>query len=87
VSNSPVALGETAVFTNTSTGAISYDWDFGDGVGTSTDQNPVYMYTQGETYTVTLTALNNLGCTATHQEAFQVIGFKIFLPLVARTWP
>ncbi|MCA9933056.1 MAG: Ig-like domain-containing protein, partial [Anaerolineales bacterium] len=32
-SNSPVTVGDTAVFTNTTTGTdpISYEWDFGDG--------------------------------------------------------
>lgn len=43
--------------TNTSSGNItSYDWNFGDGVGTSTQQNPPdYVYTTPNTYDVTLT--------------------------------
>jgi len=32
-----------------------YAWDFGDGVGTSTDQNPVYTYAAAGTYQVMLT--------------------------------
>ncbi len=45
-------------FIDTSTGSpTSWSWDFGDG-GTSTDQNPLYIYTAAGTYTVNLTATN-----------------------------
>ena len=46
-------------FTNFSTNAVSYGWDFGDNVGTSTDENPVYSYSAAGTYSVTLTATNS----------------------------
>lgn len=49
----------TGTFTNTSTNGSSYAWDFGDSSGTSTDESPVYTFTQEGTYTVTLTATNN----------------------------
>jgi uncharacterized repeat protein (TIGR01451 family) len=43
-------------FTDTSSGAItSYNWDFGDGVGSSAVQSPTYTYTVPNTYSVTLT--------------------------------
>jgi len=45
-----------ATFTNTSTNATTYLWDFGDNTGTSTEANPLYTYTQAGTYTVQLTA-------------------------------
>lgn len=48
----------TATFTNTSTNASSYTWDFGDNSGTSTEESPSYVYTQDGTYTVTLTAIS-----------------------------
>jgi PKD repeat protein len=52
----------TVNFTDQSTGApTSWLWDFGDGVGTSTAQNPSYEYTAVGTYTVTLTAMNAHG--------------------------
>ena len=51
-------------FTNTSTGtgALSYQWFFGDG-GSSTLANPTYTYNAGGTYTVRLIVRNNTGCT------------------------
>jgi PKD repeat protein len=47
----------TATFTNTSTNASSYLWDFGDGM-TSTVANPVHTYATPGTYNVTLSATN-----------------------------
>ncbi len=47
----------TATFTNTSTDASSYLWNFGDAL-TSTLDNPTHIYTAGGVYTVTLTASN-----------------------------
>jgi PKD repeat protein len=50
-----------ATFTNTSIGATSFAWDFGDNTGTSADENPTYTYVNDGTYTVTLTATNDCG--------------------------
>ncbi len=47
-------------FTNNSTNATSYYWDFGNG-NTSTDQNPWNEYVSIGTYTVMLVAMKN-GC-------------------------
>lgn len=56
---------KTIEFTNLSGSAIAYSWDFGDG-GTSTDKEPSYTYAGGEgTYTVTLTARDGNGVSAT----------------------
>ncbi|NER15829.1 PKD domain-containing protein [Spongiivirga citrea] len=44
-------------FTNSSTNAISYMWDFGDG-NTSTEESPTHVYAEAAEYTVTLTATN-----------------------------
>lgn len=50
----------TVVFTNTTTGASSFSWFFGDG-GTSSLPEPTYTYTADGVYTVTLVATNPCG--------------------------
>jgi PKD repeat protein len=61
-SNSPIVLGNTMLFTNTTTGAppLDYLWDFGDSLGFSTDSDPAYVYLTTGTFTVTLTATNSI---------------------------
>ncbi len=53
----------TVQFNNTSKYATNWNWDFGDG-GTSTEQNPVYTYSQAGNYTVTLKAINENGSSS-----------------------
>ncbi len=63
----PVGLTSsmTLDFNNTSTGATSYQWNFGDG-STSTSKDPSHEYTTSGTFTVTLTATNgNVSAKAT----------------------
>ncbi len=50
-------------FNNSSTNAVSYLWDFGDG-NTSTEESPIHVYATPDTYTVTLTATSAEGTTA-----------------------
>ncbi len=61
---SPVCRGTATNFTNTSSGATSYNWNFGDGVGTSINQNPTYTYINAGVYTTSLTAINSFSCSA-----------------------
>ena len=56
-------LGEEVLFTNTSTGQNSNWWTFGDGTGTSSSTNPVYIYNNEGTYTATLLVSNQFGCS------------------------
>ena len=58
-----ICPNQTVTFTNTSTNATSYLWQFGDG-GTSTATNPTHVYGDPGQYTVTLIAYNG-GCTDT----------------------
>lgn len=54
----------TMGFTNNSIQATSYLWEFGDG-GTSTADNPIYVYNVPGVYTVTLTAFGIGGSSDT----------------------
>ncbi len=53
----------TVQFTNTTTGASSYSWQFGDG-GTSTLPSPVHTYSTAGNFTVILTATSG-SCSVT----------------------
>lgn len=50
----------TANFTNASISADTYSWDFGDGTGTSDEENPQYTYAAPGAYEVDLTASNSV---------------------------
>jgi PKD repeat protein len=72
-------------FTNTSLDALSYEWDFGDGMG-STDENPVHTYAAANTYTVILTATNDCAIDVYSAEV-EVIGlYYYYLPLIHKNY-
>ncbi len=50
-------------FTNTSTGAVSYEWGFGDG-NISMEESPTHVYNVASEYDVTLTATNDVGLSS-----------------------
>jgi gliding motility-associated-like protein len=52
----------TVSFNSTSSGFVTYSWNFGDG-GTSTSQNPVHTYTSYGSFTVKLVVTNMMGCS------------------------
>jgi len=64
--------GLEVTFTNYSKDATSYAWNFGDGIGTSTEENVTYTYADGGTFTVTLTATNETG-SAEHTKEVTVV--------------
>lgn len=83
---SPVIPGTGAVpltvsFTNLSTNADSYLWDFGDGT-TSTLKNPQHLYTTKGSFTVKLTATNKGACSNTVSLGKLVLRYNvtIFIP-------
>jgi len=51
-------------FNNTSLGANSYQWDFGDG-STSSSASATHTYAVSGSYTVTMISTNNFGCKDT----------------------
>ena len=52
-------------FTNSSTGASSYQWNFGDSPAIVTTENPTHTYTSAGTFIVTLTAIGAGGTDTT----------------------
>lgn len=68
VSAASANVGDTLVFTNTSTGThLEFLWNFGDGV-TSTLKDPTHVYAVSGIYTVTLTASNSAGSSEASDE-------------------
>lgn len=85
--NSPIFLGQQMLFTNHTIGSqpLTYTWNFGDGIGASTEENPSYTYIESGTYTVTLTATNvvNLS-TISHPVLVEPIFLRFFLPFTVK---
>jgi chitodextrinase len=83
VANAPVVSFTATVpgdlpvqFQNNSTIAsgsiVGYEWDFGDGNG-STDENPDHAYASFGLFEVTLTATSDLGCTSSASQTVDVV--------------
>jgi PKD repeat protein len=62
----------TVSFTNLSSGAINYSWDFGDG-NTSVSVNPTNTYTNAGSYTVSLTAVGAGGTNSLTRTNYVVV--------------
>lgn len=60
-------------FTNKSTNATSYKWDFGDGE-TSKEESPRHTYVAAGDYKVKLTVANADGATASKEASFSLAG-------------
>ena len=76
--------GQTAQFTNTTTGdgPPRYVWDFGDGSPLSNATHPSHRYAAPGRYTVTLTATND-GGGSTVTTIIEVLPRSIYLPFSA----
>jgi PKD repeat protein len=69
---SSIASGPYVTFTNTSAGAESVVWEFGDGTDTSHALNPSHLYPAAGSYTVKLTVYGIAGDTVIRQQALDV---------------
>ncbi len=69
-------LGDTIHFLNSSVGNGSvisnFNWNFGDGSGTSSDQNPFYVYASQGNYDLVLIVTNAAGCSDTSVQTIVV---------------
>lgn len=57
ISSEIARVGDTIFFQNTSEGANTFEWDFGDGNG-STEENPIHIYTATGSYIIHLKVTN-----------------------------
>lgn len=72
-------------FTDNSTGAVQWNWNFGDGTTTgSLDNAPLHMYSthkDSTAYTVTLDVVNEFGCTdETQSKVYVIPNISIYIP-------
>jgi gliding motility-associated-like protein len=67
-------------FTDQTSGATQWDWSFGDG-SISSSQNPAHTYPGSGTYTVVLNVSNAAGCTNSGVQIIE-IGEEIIVPNV-----
>lgn len=67
-----ICAGSSVTFTNLSTNALTYSWDFGPGAtpATSTDVNPTVVFNTPGTNTITLTATNAFGSDVETKTAY-----------------
>jgi gliding motility-associated-like protein len=79
--NSFTETPQSIYFTNSSIGAISYSWDFGDG-SYSTEVNPDHLYTDNlNGHTITLISESSEGCLGSSQITIEFIeGLIYYIP-------
>ena len=64
INNSAQSLGASVSFTDNSVSAVTWSWDFGNGI-TSNLQNPSTNYFSNGSFSVTLTITDQFGCSST----------------------
>ena len=76
----PRCDGLRAWFFNQSLGATDYLWDFGGGV-TSTEENPTYVFPNGQDIVVTLLVSDGSGCTSSVTQTYSTYNFLDFVSI------
>jgi len=76
-----VCLGDSTEFTDLSAGAVSWNWNFGDG-GTSMLSNPKHLYDNAGTYSVLLEIEDSHTCSNSVVKEVEVLP----LPIVDFNW-
>jgi PKD repeat protein len=65
-------------FSNQTTGAVSYLWDFGDGK-TSKEQSPKHKYSAIGEYKVLMEAVSDFGCTDTIASTVKIVPYSFYM--------
>jgi hypothetical protein len=65
VAPATATVGQDVTFNNTTTDAVNYEWNMGDGTVITGIANPTYSYNTAGQYTVTLTVVSANGCSNT----------------------
>jgi PKD repeat protein len=78
---SGICLPVTAQFTDLSPNAVSWNWDFGNGI-TSTDQHPQITFTSEPADSIQLTITNIYGCT----DSITLAGLEMLDPHITATY-
>ncbi len=80
----PVYAGDPVAFTDQSIHAAVWNWDFGNGLGSSTTQNPDYIYLTPGVYNVTMIIQDDIGCADTISKLVPVevrgLDGEVFIP-------
>jgi PKD repeat protein len=71
-------------FTDASSDATAWSWNFGDGSPASSDQNPTHTYAAGGTYPVSLTSSNAFGTNTMTKPGYITVG--TFVPGFAASY-
>ncbi len=77
-----VCNGVITQFANTSSGAVNYSWNFGDGGGSSTASNTSYQYLNSGNYKVILTATSTDNCKEELSKIINVASLPVPIFLV-----
>lgn len=76
----PFCVGDAVQFTDNTIGNPgNWDWNFGDG-GVSSEQNPVHVYDNGGTYTVSFTAIDSF--CGTVQDSMSITAYTYPIPIL-----
>ncbi|MFH1701609.1 MAG: PKD domain-containing protein [Candidatus Zixiibacteriota bacterium] len=80
-----ICSGETVNFTDLSSNADSWYWDFGDG-GNSSEQNPSHTYTSPGSFTVILTVTNECGQDGIQRTNYITVGIPPIADFEVNHW-
>jgi gliding motility-associated-like protein len=77
INQSNCEIPASVFINNTSTGALSYQWDFGNGT-TSNQVNPIVNYYQPGFYNIELSATNQYGCIDSSSAIIQIVDSPVY---------